>query len=378
MGEKKLLTYEGLEEYNIKWHERLQEIAISDADINAVAFESLGADILEIPDEWTVSSNGTLNLSASNAYSYWPEGAGTKNIVISNPSARDSFWLKLTDGGNFILNWDSSIEWENDEEPNLNSFTEDIFFFKTNNNGVTWKAICIKSENITPYWKFSIDAQTRTSSYELSIGDYGHTAFVQFCGLKYGATIDWGDGIVEFYAMNDLNLTTLYGNRQHEFPKHTYQSDGIYQIKIEYSDFENTYIYNWDSADNTVDGGLYYLCTENIYSIDSPLPHLKGSWLDCSTSPHTEDDSFSEIFYSCTNLISIPEKLFWNNSNLKWINNAFNDTKINNPILYFSSPNIDSIDDFPSPATVFVPSGSTTQTTFNNVASSLGLTIIEV
>lgn len=67
MSEKKLLTYEGLEEYNIKWHERLQAMAISDADIDAAAFEALGVDVLEIPNEWTVSSDGTLNLSASNA-----------------------------------------------------------------------------------------------------------------------------------------------------------------------------------------------------------------------------------------------------------------------------------------------------------------------
>ena len=41
MAEKKLLTYEGLEEYNIKWHERLQAIVIGNDDINDIFIDSM-------------------------------------------------------------------------------------------------------------------------------------------------------------------------------------------------------------------------------------------------------------------------------------------------------------------------------------------------
>lgn len=36
MAEKKLLTYEGLEEYNIKWHERLQAMVIENDEVNDI------------------------------------------------------------------------------------------------------------------------------------------------------------------------------------------------------------------------------------------------------------------------------------------------------------------------------------------------------
>lgn len=381
MSEKKLMTYEGLEEYNIKWHERLQAMTISDADIDAIAFKALGVDALEIPDEWTVSSDGTLNLAASNAYSYWPEGAGTKNIVISNPSARNSFWLKLTDGGNFILNWDSNIQWTSETEPIFQSFTEDIFYFYRNE--IAWTGILVSTKNITPYWKYTINAIRRTDVDNwYSLGDYGHTAFVPFCGFDNGATIDWGDGTIETYTMTDLllNSSNIYANRSQGFPQHTYQTDGNYQIKIEYDDFENIYIYNYISSDNTDIYAAAYV--ENIVSIDSPVPKIKGSWIDCSTSIHTENDSFQDIFCGYENLISIPEKLFYNNPNITSLSCAFDLTPLENFTLYINSPNISNASDFcrysysSYPRNIYVPINSITYTTFNNL--SLDLNIIGI
>ena len=47
MSTKKLLTYEGLEEYNIKWHERLQEMMISDEEMIDILEEAF-PPLLEI------------------------------------------------------------------------------------------------------------------------------------------------------------------------------------------------------------------------------------------------------------------------------------------------------------------------------------------
>jgi len=74
--------------------------------------------------------------------------------------------------------------------------------------------------------------------------------------------------------------------------------------------------------------------------------------------------------------------LFASNTNVTNFNNAFQDcTQLTDFTLHIGSSSVSSCSSFATlksgaNRTIYVPSGSTTETTFNAVASSLGLTII--
>ncbi len=338
MSTKKLLTYEGLEEYNIKWHERLQEMAISDIDINDIAFETLGVDALEIPDEWTISSNGTLNLAASNAYSYWPEGAGTKTVSIVNGTSSElsTFFLKLTDAGNFPMQWGSNIQWKDESEPEWQAFHEDIIYFKSTDGGSTWIGQVVQTNEITPYWKLTVNAQhndTTGLTYQVP-ANWGMFFYLPFPSNEFpdDAIINWGDGTIQtneqFEYDAHVEVSTEMGPEHTGVPKHTYATEGIYHIIIKASTFENIYITPDITGDSFVGDAYFGAGITNITSIDSPLPKLKGSWVGGGSIIATEDDTLEGVFYRYDSLTSIPDKLFYNNSNVKGLNSCLSFTSL--------------------------------------------------
>lgn len=326
MSNENYLDSSGLQYYHEKLQLELDSMKISDDEITSLMFKTFHDPQFapSQPENWTISSNGTLNLSSSTAYIYEPEGAGRKNISISGSTTDSMFWLELIDGGNFIIDWDSSIEWESGTEPELNAFHKNVFLFYKKDE--KWIGILISDEHITPYWKFTVKAERKTDGefydpYNSNVwgnpstyADYGHGAIIPFRHFPGGATINWGDGTISTVSLTDLSQdgsfddSTTYGYNEY-FPQHEYSNDGIYQIKIEYNDFENTCIYNWLAGDWDYNFDWYI---SNVISIDSPLPQLKGCWYDTSTSFHLGNVS-SDTFEYYTSLTSIPDKMYDNN-----------------------------------------------------------------
>jgi len=131
--------------------------------------------------------------------------------------------------------------------------------------------------------------------------------------FNYNFTVDYGDGTVaEITSFDD------------EDRNHTYQTEGIYDIKItgicEGWSFNNvgnsaknlTQIKQWGVIQSKhIDFGN---CTNLSGQIPTPV---KNSF--------TTVESFRLLFYNCTNLNSqIPENLFYNATNIVTLRNAFN------------------------------------------------------
>ena len=329
MPNEKYLDYAGLQYYHEKLNLDLASMLMTDNDLDIVLLDELGI-VPPLPETWTESANGTLNLALGNAFSYWPEGAGTKTISITNGTTAEvsHFFLKLTDAGNFFVEWGSNIQWEDGSEPEWQAFHEDIIMFKSNDGGNTWTALVLQTNEITPYWKITVDIATKDygcGRYTNGrMTDFGHDVYLLFGAMPGGPTIDWGDGTIETNP------------EDYEMFSHTYTSDGIYHIKIEYDDFEHVYAYNIISSEL----GYIWFYQRNIISIDSPLPHLAGSWQGTSTSKETCDNDFEGIFGDYEGLKSIPEKLFYNNPNITSLRDAFSECPLNDFTLYISSPNI--------------------------------------
>ena len=97
---------------------------------------------------------------------------------------------------------------------------------------------------------------------------------------------------------------------------------------------------------------------------------------------NTAATNFDSCFYRCSSLQSIPEELFDKNTAATSFYYCFrNCSSLADFTLHIGSSSVSSCNSFVTnqsgtTRTIYVPSGSTTQTTFNAVASSLGLTVI--
>ncbi len=319
MPNEKYLDYAGLQYYHEKLNMDLASMLMTDDDLDIVLLDELGV-APPLPETWTESANGTLNLALGDAFSYWPEGAGTKTISITNGTTAgiSKFFLKLTDAGNFPMQWGSNIQWKDGSEPEWQAFHEDIIMFKSDDSGSTWTAQVVQTNEITPYWKLTVQMPAHHYWNDGEVTRYRILLPFRFTN---SAVIDWGDGTVETpeTARPDINYEYCY---------HTYQADGIYHIKVQYDDFENLYIGNWLSTDYGVEYAAYEVMPAyltSVVSIDSPLPKLKGSYLDTSSSWRSADNNFKEIFCEYDNLTSVPEKLFCNNRLVTSFQSCFRD-----------------------------------------------------
>ncbi len=97
---------------------------------------------------------------------------------------------------------------------------------------------------------------------------------------------------------------------------------------------------------------------------------------------NTAVTSFSNCFRNCTSIQSIPSGLFDNNTAVTSFGSCFYGcSSLTDFTLYIGSSLVSSCSSFVTnksgtTRTIYVPSGSTTQTKFNAVASSLGITVI--
>ena len=118
----------------------------------------------------------------------------------------------------------------------------------------------------------------------------------------------------------------------------------------------------------------FYRCFEGCSSLAS----IPSGLFDKNTKVTT----FYGCFSGCTSLQSIPSGLFSKNTAVTTFYNCFNYcSSLNNFTIHIGSSKVSNCEYFVTLKSgttrkVYVPSGSTTQTKFNNVASSLGLTII--
>jgi len=298
MPNEKYLDHAGLQYYHEKLQLELDNLEITDDNLADIFLNELGIPPT-LPENWTVSSDGTLDVSLSNAYSYWPEGAGTKTISIVNGTTAglSKFFLKLTDAGNFPMQWGSNIQWKNGSEPEWQAFYEDIVLFTSKDNGNTWTAQVLQTNEITPYWKITVQTTSNNESVIIPFE------------CEYIKTIDWGDGNTD-----DYEYSYIAGISENNYdvpgysPQHTYATIGYHKIKIISEVFTSCYIQNWDSCDYGEE--RYY---KKLISIDSPLPALRGTYTWPSSYAVATDNSFEYIFTVCEQLVSIPEKLFYNN-----------------------------------------------------------------
>ena len=213
--------------------------------------------------------------------------------------------------------------------------------------------------------------------------------------------VEWGDG------SNTVSYPHLQWDYNNDtgYITHEYAEAGIYTITITCSNFEHICI---DQSSFYGGPGTY---RQTLISINSALPKIAGTfgwyWFDDAIGDCL--NSFYGCFNGCNSLASIPENLFYNNpdfidfiecfrncSSLQSIPSGLfaNNTaatsfiycflgclNLNDFTLYIGSSLVEDCEYFVSKndnatRTVYVPSGSTTQTTFDSVASNLGLTII--
>ncbi len=118
----------------------------------------------------------------------------------------------------------------------------------------------------------------------------------------------------------------------------------------------------------------FYYCFGNCSSLQS----IPSGLFDKNTAA----TSFDGCFYGCSSLQSIPAGLFANNTAVTDFGFCFYDcSSLADFTLHIGSSSVSSCIDFVTyksgtTRTIYVPSGSATQSSFNSDASTLGLTII--
>ena len=130
---------------------------------------------------------------------------------------------------------------------------------------------------------------------------------------------------------------------------------------------------------------------ENLFAHNTANQTFNYTFSDCyslETVPenifanNTAVTGFQYTFQNCYSLRTIPANIFVNNTAVtSFYSTFYNCSGLNNFSIHIGSSNVSSASYFcPNKSgttrTVYVPSGSTTQTSFNNVASSYGLTVI--
>lgn len=252
----------------------------------------------------------------------------------------------------------------------------------------------VGSRTTNPYetWEFDTVANCTTVGVPISTT----TAYT-------GMTIAWGDG----------NVTTVASVSDYV---HTYGTAGQYHITIAYDDWANVElsysisssasspiaeartgiakVYAIPRVANTSFMALFYHYTaltevaadtfaNNPQATDFDVTFATSSSLTAIPEGlfdnNTNVTSFGDTFASCTGLTSIPEGLFVNNTQVTTFDTTFyNCSSLTNQTVYIGSTIVTSAAYFMSNAgssnTVYVPSGSTTETTFNSTAT-VGCTV---
>lgn len=284
------------------------------------------------------------------------------------------------------------------------------------------EALIVWMEPPMPSWSITINTELagageKTGQIPFDIRPYAYNENSSLLSM----IVDWGDGNVTMHTSEDNDNTTDIS--------HEYANAGIYTITISSENFNQLYIEQ---------GYFKNIYCQTLIRINTPIPKIAGtngmSWYDDATGRC--DNSFYGCFSGCTSLASIPSNLFINNATAIDFDDCFRGctslasipeglfdscTSVNEFLYCFEEctslasipeklfeknvavtglagcfSNCSSLGDFNlhigssqinrlwefvplktnAVRNIYVPSGSTTQTTFNAQASSLGLTII--
>ena len=143
------------------------------------------------------------------------------------------------------------------------------------------------------------------------------------------------------------------------------------------------YCFSGCTSLNEIPSGLFNNCAAAttfrncFYGCSSVASIPEGLFDSCTVAT-----TFWSCFQNCTSLASIPEGLFALNTSASDMDELFNGcTALGDFTLHIAARNISYCGSFVpkktgATRTIYVPSGSSTQTKFNSIASSLGLTII--
>ena len=227
--------------------------------------------------------------------------------------------------------------------------------------------------------------------------------------------VDWGDGTLSRLTSDNYTLSDSMAS------VHEYASVGEYQVLIsstKWSELGLLIMYPNGTASNiatpnTLNEPLYWF-RRTIISVDSKIPNMYGTLqipADNRTSLNTafmQHNKFPRVFLFCGKLLSVPDDVFMSlpnstdfygmfqgsgitsisrsllqyNTNLTILRYfLYNCTNLGDFSLDITSRDVSNAGNFVSKVTtasrtVYVPSDSTTETTFNGVASTLGLTVI--
>jgi hypothetical protein len=255
-------------------------------------------------------------------------------------------------------------------------------------------------------WQFTVDTEATASGEKkaaIPLNLYGQN------GVEL--TVDWGDNTTSRLTPSD------YTSSDSTASVHEYAAAGEYTITIACNDWENTYFYATDyniSELTNKNASLYYF-KRTLTSIDAKLPKISGAYyLDDNVIDPYHDDDFSDLFFNCSKLVSIPAGMFDDNPDVTSFYECFcncsslasipadlfnkniaatdftycficfsNNSSLSNFTLNIGSSIVVSVSDFVNlksgaVRTINVPANSTTYTTFSNEAASLGLTIVGV
>ena len=253
-------------------------------------------------------------------------------------------------------------------------------------------------------WQFTVNTEATTQGGKktgIPFNLYGQDSVV--------LTVDWGDGTTNRLTSSDYQglgytVNASYGSI------HEYTVPGVYNISVLMHSPSETYIERAGSA--VAIGGCLDLFKKTLVSLDNAIPAIKGNRFYNSSNNNTflRDNSIyclfygcqklhsingfvfdkmrslidaSYVFVGCSSIASIPDTLFAENNELETLESVFSScSSLGDVVLHITSPIVNSCTDVISPKkeeatrTIYVPSGSTTETTFNAVAAGLGLTII--
>ena len=264
----------------------------------------------------------------------------------------------------------------------------------------------VRGLKIAPYaWRFMVDTEASAQGEKktgIPVNLYNQTSTID---------VDWGDGTISALSSTD------YTETDNRASVHEYASAGIYSVTLSCRDWENTYLLGLAAASNITGDNIndklscLYWFRRTLVNFLSPFPNVAGSHCYTGLSGNTlytytyfpyffyfanhvteipdnflsllsEKQDFQRFFYGMDGISSIPSVLFANNAEINSISGCFEDCMtLGDFSIHIASPNILSASMFitvkpGTTRTIYVPSGSTTETTFNAVASSLGLTII--
>ena len=209
-------------------------------------------------------------------------------------------------------------------------------------------------------------------------------------------TVDWGDGTTSTYTKSNYASSTALTSTSSTSLIHTYEVGGEYMVTVTSNNFSAVKIYANSSI--TTNSPIYFY-KYTLRQICSPFPTLNTTnfsycFSSCSSLENIPESlfknnpnitNFSYCFSNCNLFWKIPTNLFKYNTEVTTFNYCFSECTListANVTLHIGSTKVSSATVFiitssdNATRTIYVPSGSTTQTTMNSIASTLGLTVI--